>query len=306
MRKTVGILFVLLPFLTFAQGKGDRTITPENLATLQAYEDTLAFLGDSVVQSSDWSMREQACIVFLKKLKTALKVENSYMFPFDSVPTMSVVQSPDKKFRILTWQMQMKDHSHRYYGAIQMNSADLQLTPLIDMSMFVKNPEDTILSANSWYGCVYYNIIQKKYKGKTFYYLFGWDGNDMWSNKKLLEILTFNEQGMPMFGYPQILKLDDNDPKTRLIIEYKEDASPVFNYDEQLKMIVISYLRPENPMSEGIYFTYIPDGTYVGFYFKKGLWRYKDKVFDQTQDAPPDYTPKREGTDPNIYQQGNN
>jgi len=104
-----------------------------------------------------------------------------------------------------------------------------------------------------------------------------------------------------MFGYPMFLTKDDINPQTRIIIEYKEDASPVLNYDEQLKMIVISYLRPENPMSEGIYFTYIPDGTYVGFYFKRGLWRYKDQVFDRTMDAPPDYTPKREGENPNIY-----
>ncbi len=300
MHKRLILLLFLLPALMYGQ-KNNKELTPENLAILQAYEDTLQFIGDSVVLSSDWSMREQACIVFLKELKYALKVENSYQFPFDSVVTMSVKYAPDNTFRILTWQLQMKDHSHRYYGAIQYNTPELKLTPLIDMSMFVGNPEDTLLSANSWYGCLYYNIIQKKYRGKTYYYLFGWDGNDMWSNKKLVDVLTFDEFGTPKFGHPQFLKRDDPNPKTRIIIEYKEDASPVFNYDEQLKMIVISFLRPENPMSEGIYFTYIPDGTYIGFYFKKGLWRFKDQVFDQTQDAPPDYTPEREGTDPNIY-----
>lgn len=294
------IAIALLPMQTFAQ-KGGSTLTPENMTKLMHYQDTLNWLGDSVIQSANWDMREQACIMFLKKLKMALKVENSYEFPFDSVRTMSIVESPDKKFRILTWQLQLKDHSHRYFGAIQKNTDSLTLQPLIDMSMFIGNPQDTLLSANSWYGCLYYNITQKKYKGKTYYYLFGWDGNDMWSNKKMVDVLTFNEQGTPMFGYPMFLLKDDPDPKTRVIIEYKEDASPVFNYDEQLKMIVISYLRPENPLSEGIYFTYIPDGTYVGFYFKKGMWRFKEQVFDQTQDAPPDYTPKREGVDPNIY-----
>lgn len=66
-------------------------------------------------------------------------------------------------------------------------------------------------------------------------------------------------------------------------------------------MIIISYLRPENPMSEGICFTYIPDGTYVGFYFKKGMWRFKEKVFDLEMDQAPDFTPKQKGEDPNIY-----
>lgn len=300
MQRLIIFLLCCLPWMAQAQ-KGNTELTPENLAIMQAYADTLHWLGDSIVQSREWEMREQACIVFLKKLKTALKTENSYEFPFDSVPTMSVIEAPDKTFRILTWQLQMKDHSHRYYGAIQMNTAELKLIPLIDMSMFIGNPEDTLLSANSWYGCVYYNIVQKKYKGNIYYYLFGWDGNDMWSNKKLVDVLTFNDNGVAMFGFPQFLKKDDPEPKTRIIIEYKEDASPVFNYDERLKMIVISYMRPENPLSEGIFFTYIPDGTYVGFYFKKGMWRFKDQVFDQTQDAPPDYTPQRKGEDPGQY-----
>ncbi|HMZ89415.1 MAG TPA: hypothetical protein PK511_10170 [Chitinophagales bacterium] len=301
MRKSiVAFLLLLISTASYAQ-KSDKEITPEDMTKLLAYQDTLKWIGDSVVQSPHWEMREQSCIIFLKMLKTALKTPNSYQFAFDSVPTMSVVNAPDNTFRILTWQMQMKDHSHRYYGAIQRNSSALDITPLIDMSMFIGNPEDTLLSANSWYGCLYYNITQKKYKGKTYYFLFGWDGNDMWSNKKMVDVLTFNEMGVPMFGYPMFLAKDDINPQTRIIIEYKEDASPVLNYDEQLKMIVISYLRPENPMSEGIYFTYIPDGTYVGFYFKRGLWRYKDQVFDRTMDAPPDYTPKREGENPNIY-----
>ena len=77
----------LFPALMYGQ-KNNKELTPENLAILQAYEDTLQFIGDSVVLSSDWSMREQACIVFLKELKYALKVENSYQFPFDSVVTM--------------------------------------------------------------------------------------------------------------------------------------------------------------------------------------------------------------------------
>jgi len=301
MKMILGLSLCLFCVFDLQAQSGEKNLTPENKKLLDAHADTLHWLGDSVVQSFDWNMREVSCIAFLKQFKTALKIENSYLYDFDSVPTLSVVAAPDNSFRILTWQLQMKDLSHRYYGAIQKNSASLELIPLIDMSLFIPNPEDTLLSANSWWGCVYYNIVQKKYKGRTYYYLFGWDGNDTWSNKKLVDVLTFSPEGVPMFGYPQFLLEEDGDPKTRVIIEYKEDASPVFNYDAQMKMIVISYLRPENPLSEGIYFTYIPDGTYVGFNFKKGMWRYRDKVFDRVMDTPPDYTPKTTGEDPNIY-----
>ena len=300
--RTIAIGFLL--FLTTglrAQTAEIKGITPENLMKLQQYEDTLKFLGDSMVQSLSWEIRETACIQFLKKMKYALLIENSYLYPFDSIKTISIVKPDDNAFRIITWQLAMKDHTHRYYGTIQMNNPELKMFPLIDMSPFIRNEQDTLRSANSWYGCLYFNVVKQKYKRNTYYLLFGWDGNDMFSNKKMVDVLTFDKMGAPMFGYPMFLLKDNPDPKTRIIIEYKEDASPAMNYDEKEKMIIISYLRPENPMSEGIYFTYIPDGTYVGFYFKKGMWRFKEKVFDLEMDQAPDFTPKQKGEDPNIY-----
>ena len=40
-----------------------------------------------------------------------------------------------------------------------------------------------MLSENSWFGALYYKIIPVV-KNKTYYTLLGWDGNDMFSNKK--------------------------------------------------------------------------------------------------------------------------
>ncbi len=301
LRIIIFSLFVFISGYAQAQQPEIKGITPENLLKLQQYEDTLQFLGDSMVQSLSWEIREAACIQFLKKMKQALLIENSYLYPFDSIKTASFVKPDDNSFRIITWQLAMKDMSHRYFGTIQMNSAQIKMYPLIDMSLFIKNEQDTLLSNNSWYGCLYYNIVKKTYKHNTYYMLFGWDANDMFSNKKLVDVLTFDKMGQPMFGYPMFLYKDDPNPKTRVIIEYKEDASPTVNYDDKEDMIIISYLRPENPMSEGIYFTYIPDGTYVGFYFKKGMWHFKEKVFDREMKEAPDNTPKQKGEDPNIY-----
>ncbi len=300
MKKIVVIILVCKCFCSSAQNNISG-ITPENYLKLQAYEDTLKFLGDSAVQSLNWEIREVATVQFVKKMVQALKIENSYLYPFDSLKTISLIKSEDNNFRIMTWQLTHKDRTYRYYGTIQMNSAQLKMYPLIDMSLFIKNEQDTILSSNNWYGCIYYNIVKKKYKKDVYYLLFGWDGNDMWSNKKIIDVLYFDQMGAPYFGKPLFLLKDNPAPKTRIIVEYKEDASPNVNYDEQEKMIIISYLRPENPLSEGIGMTYIPDGTYVGFYFKKGLWRFQEKVFDVVMEKPPDYTPKQEGEDPNIY-----
>lgn len=299
MRAILTFLLLLVSSLSFSQDE----FSEEDLAALQKYEENLRVLGDSVVSSYNWDMREQACVQMVKSLVKALKVPNSFNYPFDSVRTISIIYPDDRSFRIITWQMQMKDETHRYYGAIQLNSAELKLFPLIDMSMFIPDVDKTTLNQDNWYGQIYYDIQDFKYKKEKYYLIFGWDGHDRWSNKKIADVLWFDEGGKPKFGQP-IFEVEEGDVRQRVIIEYKEDASPAMVWDDQMKMIVFDYLRPENPMSEGIYMTYIPDGTYQGFYFdkKKRHWVMQRVVFDDTLDEAPLNRPKHEGTDPNIYE----
>lgn len=294
------IFFSGLVFSVRAQNT-PKTFSAEDLKTLQAYEDTLRVFGDSIVGSRDYQMREVASVQTVRYLVRALKIQNSYAYRFDSLASMSIIHSPDNKFRIFTWQLTLKDLTYRYYGAIQMNTPDLKLFPLIDMSLFIGNEEDTLLNANSWYGCIYYNILEKKYKRDTYYILFGWDGNDAFSNKKILDVLSFDQGGKPVFGKYIFLLDEKAQPKSRIVMEYKEDASPYLNYDENQKMIVFDHLEPEDPMEEGIYMTYIPDGSYEGFKFEKGIWKLQRVVFTQTQSSAPDYTPKHHGEDPGQY-----
>ncbi len=126
MIKAISIIFILIPFFTQSQNNKP-LISESNLQLLQQYEDTLQFFGDSVVQSANWSVREQACVKFVKTLVRALKTENSFYYPFDSLKTISIVKPEDEKFRILTWQLTLKDMSYRYYGTIQINSSELEM-----------------------------------------------------------------------------------------------------------------------------------------------------------------------------------
>jgi hypothetical protein len=183
-----------------------------------------------------------------------------------------------------------------------MNSKELKLYPLIDMSLFIPTIEDTVLDNNNWWGCIYYNVVEWKTKKpkEQYYLLFGWDANDLFSNKKVADVLWFDSFGKPWFGKP-VFSIDDKELRTRVMIEYKEDANPSLNFDENMNMIVFDYLRPENPLSEGIYSTYIPDGTYQGFKFEDGYWKLQREVFDYKMDVAPIFKPKYEGEDPNVY-----
>jgi hypothetical protein len=268
-------------------------------------EDSLIVLGDSLVRGSTYEVREAACVAFIPTLSRALRRPGSFDYPFNRVRTLSVVEAPDRSFRVFTFQMMLWDFTHRYFGAIQFRDSKKRPVALIDGSLFLSDSvlSSAVLDAQAWYGALYYGITAKKHRGQTYYLLFGWDALDLFSSRKLIEVLSF-EGGQPVFGAPVLP--DPSAPEQRInrfVLEFKREAAVTLNYDPELDLILFDHLVPENPLSEGIRSTYVPDGSYEGFSWDKGQWIYVEKVFHQTQAFPPDFTPARDPSqDPFDYE----
>lgn len=170
-------------------------------------------------------------------------------------------------------------------GAIQMNMPDgsLKLFPLFDNSMFTKNPIDSIRNRNNWIGAIYYKAIMKEYKGKKYYTLIGFDDFSVASNKKWMEVLSFDAKGEPVFGGPYISFKEDSIKRpvqSRFSIEYKKEARTLFNYDPELDLIIVDHLISESDEPEKKS-TYVPDGDYEAFKWKEGQWVHIDKIFNE-------------------------
>jgi hypothetical protein len=161
---------------------------------------------------------------------------------------------------------------------MKTDDGKLKLFPLFDNSDYM-NP-DTIANNKSWYGCLYYKIIQRHYFNTEFYTLFGWDANNIRSQKKLIDVLMFKD-GQPMFGGPFFSFMEDSTPKparNRFILEYKKDATISLSYNAEMDMIVYDHLISEtNQKSKPS--TFVPDLDYEGFKWKAGKWMHIDKVF---------------------------
>ena len=154
-----------------------------------------------IIQGRTAGERFSADSQFTKMFVRALKIKNSFYYPFDSLLSISKLVPEDSTFKIFTWQMVVNDYVTRQHGAIQMKTDDgsLKLFPLIDKSKVTVNEEDTVGNNLGWIGAVYYKLIEKHAFGKNYYTLLGYIENTISSNKKVIEILTFND-GEPIFG----------------------------------------------------------------------------------------------------------
>lgn len=303
MRNLVFLFIILLSSFSYS---GAQQLAQRDLQQMRLYEDTLSRLADSMIDARDEMTRQAACYNFIKSLVRSLKTLGSFNYAFDSLQRISILTPDDLKFRIMTWGLRYDNGSYRYYGTIQMNDADeLKLFPLFDYSFFVQKPSDTITTAERWIGAIYYRMLPvKTSSGKTYYTLFGWDGNNSSSNIKLVEFLSFNSKGQPVFG-AGLFDFGARDPRNkwkRYMIEYKEDADITLNYDAELSMIITDHLQPTSESSKDERATYVPDGSYEGLRWEGGKWRYVENVFTSTQAEPPFPDPVDFGKKQKEYQ----
>ena len=277
------ICFSLLMFLLHPDSSAQGLSTADK-RQLTKKEDSLRLFADSMINSASPAVRFRSDSNFVRGLVRALQVRNSFSYPFDSLVTVSRLYSPDSLFRIFTWQMKKDEYVLLQKGAIQMKTTDgsLKLFPLFDVSMFSNNPEDSVRYRNNWIGAIYYKIILKEHNGKKYYTLLGFDDFSISSNKKWMEVLSFNAKGEPVFGGPFISFKDDSvrkGVKQRFHIEYKKEAGTTFNYNPELDMIVFDHLISETDQPEKKD-TYIPDGDFEGFKWQNGQWVHVYKIFD--------------------------
>lgn len=277
--------FLLGLALLLLAGTRDATaqrIAPADLKFIESQQDSLKGLSYRMVFGYQEGDRFHANDSFVRKLVKCLKIKNSFYYPFDSL-NISRLYAPDSSFRLFTWQLQKNAYVYLQMGAIQMNEPDgsLKLFPLHDVSMFTGKPDDSVRSNNNWIGAIYYKIIEKEFRKKKYYTLLGFDDFSINANKKWMDVLTFDDQGKPVFGGPYISFRNDTTRRAtqdRFNIEYKKEASTTFNYDPELDMIVYDHLISETNEPDKK-FTLIPDGSYEGFKWQNGQWVHVYKVF---------------------------
>ena len=276
-------LFCLVAFVVLFHSGKSQSVHSADLKNLVKKEDSLKRFSDSMINGSSPSVRFRADSNFVRALVRALRVNNSFYYPFESLQTISRLYPPDSSFRIFTWQLKRDEYMYLQKGAIQVRTPDgsLKLFPLFDYSMYTAKPEDSVRKKDQWIGAIYYRIIQKEHNGKKYYTLLGFDDFSISSNKKWMEVLTFNN-GEPVFGGPYISFKNDSikiPVKSRFHIEYKKEANTTFNYNPELDMIIVDHLisETEEPEKKS---TYIPDGDFEGFKWEDGQWVHVYKVFD--------------------------
>ena len=192
---------------------------------------------------------------------------------------MSVLMSRDELVKIYVWDTRNDDYTHTYRGFLQYyhkKKKKVLTYRLHDFSDSIPEPQKARLDYRHWYGNLIYQIVQKKYRRRTYYTLIGWDENNLLTSKKVVDVLYFTGSGRPKFG--KRIFVVGRKKYMRLIFEYSAKVAMVLHYDKRYDMIVMDHLSPSKKIYTGLYQFYGPDFSYDGLKFKKGKWYLVEKI----------------------------
>jgi hypothetical protein len=218
----------------------------------------------------------------------ALDKPNSFNYKFPKIKYLSIKEPKDEAFKLITWQLCKDENTFVTVGFLQLNRSKSTVYKLTDNSQNLNDPENGILKADTWFGATYFNIVPFKGKEETQYLLFGFNANNSVERIKVCDVLTL-KSGQPRFG-AEVFNFGKKKPKKtphRLVLTYASEAVVRFNYDAAMEQIVFDHLTQTASSNPNIPFVFIPDGTYEAFEFKKGEWRYIEKIENTIMDEAP-------------------
>jgi hypothetical protein len=240
-------------------------------------EDSLVKMIRALAKETNQSQKIDLNQTFTEYFRQVLERDGSFDYSFDSLKYLGKLISPDRILRIYTWNLPLYGGLNQYFGFIQVKwNGAVSLYTLTDSRVEFEVPQIEGSSPEKWFGALYYYMHQTEHAGKVFYTLLGVDFNNLFSKKRVIEVITLSEQGVPIIG-PPIFSIR-NHLINRIIFEYSARANMVLRYDENFDMIVFDHLAPFRPDFQENYQFYGPDFTFDALQFIEGKWVYKPNI----------------------------
>ena len=268
---------ILTHALTLSAQQSDQQISPEDSLWESLRSKVQVWSGDSVV-----SRRRVANHRFIQDLGRLVRTQKAWNLPLQELYPVSVLNSPDGLWKILTWTVLLEQNARRHYGCLM--DAEGRLYPLLDQ-LANRFEEDSVYQGQHWPGAVYIEAlpIRATWNNLPCFAVIGFDAREPFSQRKVVEWLCPDTlQNQVLVGAPLIRK--ENKIMTRYQLHYPRDVRVQMNWDEDQRLVYFDHLisRGLDPSSSS--FDYIPDGSFDGL-----VWENNRLVFKEI----PNYQPSR-------------
>jgi hypothetical protein len=223
------------------------------------------------------------------QFSATLRNDSSFQYAFDSLVYLGKIYSTDHQLRIYSWNYISDTGDYRFFSYFQF--ATKKLIQLVQNRPCYLPDENRIITANNWYGALYYNAIPINNNNQVQYILLGWSHLSESENFKIIDVLSVKDSTIE-FGAP--IFTADSRNKLRVAMPYSSAHSLALQYDSKRSLFIFNHLHEEGNKNNRI-----SDETFSGYQLANGKLIYKDDVtFDHNEENQP-RTKVEYGLEPN-------
>jgi hypothetical protein len=258
-----------------------------SLYSYSAYsqENPLDFYGDVMINAVEPKHKSYAAQQFNKLLTERLSKPNSFKDGMKDIEWVSKLYPSDSTFRIISYQIEAERNSFKAFGYIQKSDGTV-ITLKDDSQEIGEDAAFMELDQDSWFGALYYNMLEFEHDGNTQYLLFGYNGYSEFDRRKVVDVLVSIEGNEAIFGNEIFVKKSEtsrNEMMQRIMISYSADSNVSLNYDDNLEMIVHQNLISRMGAIPGQGVTNVSDGSLVGYVYENQQWVYTPNLFTDVE-----------------------
>lgn len=256
-------------------------------SSIQQHELELERLLNELRASTDDAERAKINRDFKAEWEKTLQLKESFSYPFSKLKTVGVIDSPDGNLRIVNWNVEQSDLSHQYFCYVlfpQKRSDVHNFVELKDVSFGMPTQPDGILTADQWYGALYYKIIPIDKGSRTVYTVLAWDYYSQMSQLKLIDVMYVSGNSIKL-GSP-VFKIG-KETKNRVFFEHSKKATMYLNYEADRKRIMMDHLSPESASMKNFREFYVPDLSYDALNMDGSRWVLEEDVIGVNPESDP-------------------
>lgn len=201
-----------------------------------------------------------------------VKTDGVFYHKFENLRFLGQITSPDSILKIITWNMLLENGKGRYFCYfVKKNPLNKNFICSLDAPYKeTKIRTDSTINKADWYGALYYDARTCKVNGEECWMLLGIDYGNPLITRKLIDVLSLNPDGSPVFGKKWFEK--EGKMSFREVFEYSSDAMMTLRFTSD-SSIVFDHLVPFSSDEQDNHQYYGPDYSYDAFILKDGIWK---------------------------------
>jgi hypothetical protein len=195
---------------------------------------------------------------------------------FTDLRYLGQILSPDSRLKIITWNLNLTDGTNKYFCYVirkAKKGKPNEIFKLTAVNMDEPPSINTTYSEENWYGALYYAVQPFRYKRETCYVLLGLDYTNLLVSTKIIDVLTFTEDGGIIFGKDCFIK--EGEKRFRELLKYSSDGVAILRFNNR-KSIIFDHLVPVSQVRRNSPEYYVPEFSFDAYVLKKGMWRFKE------------------------------